>query len=167
MWDNTAYGGDIVNWIMTQDEDYFDMGMSNMLRVTTAYWKSQRKVGHLTKINDNGDVMQDIVDESYKVTDKPQYDTALIKNKTKDNLIFGEHIDWVWINQVWGGVKIGPNHPSFWGMNNPGGINPMYLGIDQNRMGPLKFQFKGDSTLYGCKLPVEGAVFNDRNTRSD
>jgi hypothetical protein len=51
-------------------------------------------------------------------------------------------------------------------MNNPGGINPMYLGIDQNQIGPLKFQFKGDSTLYGCKLPVEGAVFNDRNTRS-
>jgi hypothetical protein len=42
----------------------------------------------------------------------------------------------------------------------------MYLGIDRNTIGPLKFQFKGDNTLYGCKLPVEGAVFNDRNTRS-
>lgn len=166
MWDNTAYGGDIVNWIMSNDEDYFDLGMSNMLRVTTTYWKSQRKVGHLTKINDNGDVMQDIVDESYKVTDKPQYDTALIKNKTKDNLIFGEHIDWIWINEVWGGVKIGPNRPTFWGSNNPGGINPIYLGINQNQIKPLKFQFKGDSSLYGCKLPVEGSVFSDRNTRS-
>ena len=166
MWDNTAYGGDIVNWIMSQDEDYFDMGMSNMLRVTTVYWKSQRKVGHLTKINDNGDVFQDIVDESYKVTDKPEYNTSLIKNKTKDNLIFGEHIDWIWINEVWGGVKIGPNRPTFWGSNNPGGINPIYLGINQNQIKPLKFQFKGDSTLYGCKLPVEGAVFTDRNTRS-
>ena len=166
MWDNTAYGGDIVNWIMTQDEDYFDMGMSNMLRVTTAYWKSQRKVGHLTKIDDNGDVSQDIVDESYKVTDKPQYNTSLIKNKTKDNLIFGEHIDWIWINEVWGGVKIGPNRPTFWGSNNPGGINPIYLGVNQNNIKPLKFQFKGDSSLYGCKLPVEGSVFSDRNTRS-
>jgi len=166
MWDNTAYGGDIVNWIMTQDEDYFDMGMSNMLRVTTAYWKSQRKVGHLTKIDDNGDVFQDIVDEAYKVTDKPQYNTSLIKNKTKDNLIFGEHVDWIWINEVWGGVKIGPNRPTFWGSNNPGGINPIYLGVNQNNIKPLKFQFKGDSSLYGCKLPVEGSVFSDRNTRS-
>jgi hypothetical protein len=33
-------------------------------------------------------------------------------------------------------------------------------------MGPLKFQFKGDNTLYGCKLPVEGSVFSDRNTKS-
>ncbi len=166
MWDNTAYGGDVVNWIMSNDEDYFDLGMSNMLRVTTTYWKSQRKVGHLTKINDNGDVMQDIIDESYKITDKPQYNTTLIKNKTKDNLIFGEHIDWIWINEVWGGVKIGPNRPTFWGSNNPGGINPIYLGINQNQIKPLKFQFKGDSSLYGCKLPVEGSVFSDRNTRS-
>jgi hypothetical protein len=56
--------------------------------------------------------------------------------------------------------------PSFWGMNNPGGINPIYLGIMQNQIKPMKFQFKGDSTLYGCKLPVEGRVFTDRNTRS-
>ena len=167
MYDNFIYnGGDIVNWIMAENEDYAPMGAAFLLRVTTAYWKSQRKVGHLTKVMDNGEVLTDIITEDYTVTDKPVYDTTLVKNKTKDNLIFGEHIDWIWINQVWGGVKIGPNHPSFWGMNNPGGINPMYLGIDQNTIGPLKFQFKGDSTLYGCKLPVEGAVFNDRNTRS-
>ena len=167
MYDNFIYnGGDIINWIMAENEDYAPMGAAFLLRATTAYWKSQRKVGHLTKISEEGEVATDIISEDYKITDKPIYDTTLVKNKTKDNLIFGEHIDWIWINQVWGGVKIGPNHPSFWGMNNPGGINPMYLGIDQNRMGPLKFQFKGDSTLYGCKLPVEGAVFNDRNTRS-
>jgi len=167
MYDNFVFnGGDIINWIMAEGEDYAPMGAAFLLRVTTAYWKSQRKVGHLTKIGENGEVVTDIISEDYLVTDKPIYDTTLIKNKTKDTLIFGEHIDWIWINQVYGGVKIGPNHPSFWGMNNPGGVNPMYLGIDQNKMGPLKFQFKGDSTLYGCKLPVEGAVFNDRNTRS-
>jgi hypothetical protein len=167
MYDNFVFnGGDIINWIMAENEDYAPMGAAFLLRATTAYWKSQRKVGHLTKISEEGEVTTDIISEDYKVTDKPIYDTTLVKNKSKDNLIFGEHIDWIWINQVWGGVKIGPNHPSFWGMNNPGGINPMYLGIDQNKMGPLKFQFKGDNTLYGCKLPVEGAVFNDRNTRS-
>jgi len=51
-------------------------------------------------------------------------------------------------------------------MNNPGGFSPMYLGIEKNNLGALKFQFKGDTTLYGCKLPVEGAVFSDRNTKS-
>lgn len=167
MYDNFIYnGGDIINWIMGEGEDYSDMGMAFMLRTTTAYWKSQRKVGHLTKITENGEVITDIVDESYRVTDKPLYNNTLIKNKNKTTLIFGEHIDWIWINQTWGGVKIGPNHPSFWGMNNPGGVNPIYLGVDKNKIGPLRFQFKGDNTLYGAKLPVEGSVFSDRNARS-
>ena len=159
-------GDDIIYRILNESEDLMDFSNYSLLRVTTAYWKSQRKIGHLIKVTEEGRVIVDIVDEDYKITDKPLYNTALFKNKSKDNLIFGEHIEWIWINEVWGGVKIGPNHPSFWGMNNPGGINPMYLGIGQNKMGKLKFQFKGDNTLYGCKLPVEGAVFSDRNTRS-
>lgn len=159
-------GGDIVNWIMSEGEDYAPLGTAFLLRVTTAYWKSQLRVGHLTKITESGETITDIVGEDYKVTDKAVYNNLLIKNKTKDTLVFGEHIDWIWINQVWGGVKIGPNLPSYYGMNNANGVSPMYLGIDRNRIGPLKYQFKGDDTLYGCKLPVEGAVFNDRNTRS-
>jgi hypothetical protein len=166
MWDNTLRGGDIVNWILSDSEDWFDMGMTNLLRVTTVYWKSQRKVGHLTKIDDMGSVTTDIVDESYVITDKPVYNQDLFTSKTRQNLLFGEHIEWIYINEVWGGVKIGPNHPTYWGTNNPGGINPIYLGINRNNIGPLKFQFKGDDSLYGCKLPVEGSVFSDRNTRS-
>jgi hypothetical protein len=159
-------GGDIINQILAEGEDYFDQGTAYLLRCTTAYWKSQRKVGHLTKINEIGEVETEIVTEDYKITDKAIYDTRLFKNKTKENLVYGEHIDWIWINEVWGGVKIGPNIPSFWGMNNPGGFSPIYIGVEKNHVGPLKFQFKGDSSLYGCKLPVKGAVFTDRNTRS-
>jgi hypothetical protein len=159
-------GGDIVAQIIAEGEDYYDQGTAYLLRVSTVYWKSQKKIGHLTKITDLGEVTTEIVTEEYKVTDKPIYDNRLFKNKTKDTLVYGEHLDWIWINEVWGGVKIGPNIPSFWGMNNPGGFSPIYLGIEKNNLGPLKFQFKGDNTLYGCKLPVEGAVFSDRNTKS-
>jgi len=169
MWDNGGaayYGGDIINWILGQSEDYDDMGMAFLLRVTTTYWKGQRRVGYLTKIKESGEIVVDIVDEDYEVTDKPVYNTTFIKNKTAETLVFGEHIDWIWINQTQGVVKIGPNRPSWWGMRTAGGVNPMYLGIDQNRMGPLKFQFKGNKTMWGCKLPVEGAVFSDYNTRS-
>ena len=158
--------GDIINQILSEGEDYYDQGTAYLLRVSTVYWKSQRKVGHLTKVAENGEVVNEVVSEEYKITDKPIYDTRMFKNKTKDNLIYGEHIDWIWINEVWGGVKVGPNIPSFWGMNNPGGFSPIYIGVDKNKISPLKFQFKGDSTLYGCKLPVEGSVFSDRNTKS-
>lgn len=159
-------GGDIITQILSEGEDYYDQGTAYLVRCTTAYWKSQRKVGHLTKVSESGEVSNEIITEDYKITDKPIYDDRLFKNKTKDNLIFGEHIDWIWINEVWGGVKIGPNIPSYWGMNNPGGFSPIYIGVDRNKIGPLKFQFKGDQSLYGCKLPVEGAVFSDRNTKS-
>jgi hypothetical protein len=159
-------GADIIAQILAEGEDYYDQGTAYLLRVSTCYWKSQKKVGHLTKITDLGEVTNEIITEDYIVTDKPIYDNRLFKNKTKDTLVYGEHIDWIWINEVWGGVKIGPNIPSFWGMNNPGGFSPIYIGIDKNNMGALRFQFKGDNTLYGCKLPVEGAVFSDRNTKS-
>ena len=159
-------GSDIVTWILSENEDDHYFNRVNMFRVTTAYWKSQRKVGHLTKINEVGEVTTAIVTEEYKVTDKPVYNTQFIKNKTTHNLIFGEHIEWIWINQVWGGIKIGPNAPTMYGMTNVLGMNPIYLGINQNKIKPLKFQFKGEHTLYGCKLPVEGRIFNDRNTKS-
>jgi hypothetical protein len=158
--------GDIINQILSEGEDYYDQGTAFLLRVSTIYWKSQRKLGHLTSVAENGEVTNEIVSENYEVENKPIYDTRLFKNKSKDNIVFGDHIDWIWINEVWGGVKIGPNIPSFWGMNNPGGFSPIYIGVDKNKINPLKFQFKGDNTLYGCKLPVEGSVFSDRNTKS-
>jgi hypothetical protein len=163
---NVLDGSDIITQILAEGEDYYDQGTAYLLRVTTGYWKSQKKVGHLTKISETGEVLTEIISEEYHVSDKPIYDTRLYKNKTRDNLVYGEHIDWIWINEVWGGVKIGPNIPSFWGMNNPGGFTPIYIGVDKHKIGPLRFQFKGDQSLYGCKLPVEGSVFTDRNTRS-
>jgi hypothetical protein len=163
---NILDGADVISQILAEGEDYYDQGTAYLLRVTTGYWKSQKKIGHLVKITEEGEVSNDIISEDYVITDKPIYDTRVFKNKTKDNLLFGEHIDWIWINEVWGGVKIGPNVPSFWGMNNPGGFSPIYIGVNRNHIGPLKFQFKGDNSLYGCKLPVEGSVFSDRNTKS-
>jgi len=163
---NSMNTSDVVNEILSESEDMFDHETAFMLRVTTVYWKSQRRVGHLTKITSEGEIIQDIVDESYKITEKAIYNLSFSKNKTKETLAFGEHIDWIWINEVWGGVKIGPNAPSFWGQKNMSGLDPIYIGVNRPTVGRLKFQFKGDNTLYGCKLPVEGAVFSDRNTRS-
>jgi hypothetical protein len=80
-------GGDVISQILAEGEDYNVAGTSYLLRVTQAYWKSQRKVGHLTKITDSGEVINEIITEDYKITDKPIYDTRLFKNKTKDNLV--------------------------------------------------------------------------------
>lgn len=160
-----AENQDIISWLMNDNEDDVSYGNSRLIRTTTIYWKTQRKIGFLTKIDDDGAMVQKFVDETFPVTCKPLYDTYLFTNKSKDNLVYGEHIDWVWINEVWGGVKIGANRPTAW-MNEPQEINPIYLGINRSTPGRVPFQFKGDKTLYGCKLPVEGAVFTDRNIKS-
>lgn len=158
---------DIMDWIMRDNNSIDDVYQAGFLRVTTIYWKTQRKYGHLVKITENGDMIQDIVTEDYLVTDKPIYNTAVYKNKTKDNLLFGEHIDWIWLNEVWGGVKIGPNRPPEWnGTSTDNDLDPIYLGIKGGKPGRVPFQFKGDNSLYGCKLPVEGCIFSDRNTKS-
>jgi hypothetical protein len=161
-----ARGGDILSQILDENEDVSMWGEGNLMRVATIYWKTQRRVGHLTKIEDDGEVTQEIIDETFKKTKKAIYDTSIFKQKTKDNLLEGEHIDWIWINEVWGGVKIGPNLPAMWQSSMGDNVNPIYLGINRTKPGRLPFQFKGDTSLYGCKLPVEGRVFSDRNTRS-
>jgi len=161
-----ARGGDILTQILGQSEDLAYFGDGNLMRVSTIYWKTQRKIGHLTKIEADGEVTQEIVDETFKVTEKAVYDTSIFKNKTKDTLLQGEHIDWIWINEIWGGVKVGPNIPAMWRSSTSNEINPIYLGINRTKPGRLPFQFKGNNSLYGCKLPVEGRVFSDRNTRS-
>jgi len=152
-------GNDVVDWIMG-DGQFSSMGESQLFRVTKSYWKSQRKIGHLTKIDLDGEVTTSIIDESYQIVDKPIYNNVLFKNNTEDNLIFGEHVEWVWINQTWGGIKIGPNMPTWYG--NKEGITPIYIGINQNEIKPLKFQFKGNNSIYGCKIPVEGLSGQNR-----
>ena len=163
---DTARGGDILSQILSQSEDLEYWGDGNLMRVSTIYWKTQRKVGHLTKIEFDGEVTQEIIDESFIITEKPVYDTSIFKNKSKNTLLQGEHIDWIWINETWGGVKVGPNVPAMWQTSMDNNVNPIYLGINREKPGRLPFQFKGDNSLYGCKLPVEGRVFSDRNTRS-
>lgn len=163
---NAYDGSDIVARLTSQTEGAWDLGTNYYLRRTTMYWKSQRKIGKLTAIKENGEVVVDIVDEDYEVTSFPVYNNTLISNRNATTLVYGEHIDWIWINEVWGGIKIGPNLPSYWGMNAPDGVSPMYIGINSNVPGPVRYQFKGDNNLYGCKLPVEGCVFSEYNTKS-
>ena len=165
-WDDPARGGDILSEILNENEDVSMWGEGDLMRVSTIYWKTQRRIGHLTKIETDGEVTQEIVDETFKITKKAVYDTSIFKQKNKENLLEGEHIDWIWINETWGGVKIGPNLPAMWRSTMGDNINPIYIGINRTKPGRLPFQFKGNNTLYGCKLPVEGRVFSDRNTRS-
>jgi len=164
--ENVYNPDDIVQWIVGQSEHTGILQDDQMLRVTTAYWKTQRRVGYLTSIDEGGEVDVDIVDESYVVANDPIYFDKTTNKRSAETLIFGDHIEWIWINQVYGGVKIGPNRMMFRDIGDHDEFTPIYIGVESNEIAPLRFQFKGDNNLYGCKLPVEGKVFTERNTKS-
>lgn len=164
--ENVYSPDDVVAWIIGESEHTGILHDNQMLRMTTAYWKTQRKVGYLTSIDEGGNTFVEIVDEDYQVANNPVYHTKFKSQRTAETLVFGDHIEWIWINQTWGGVKIGPNRMMFQDTLEKDEFSPIYIGIDSNEIGPLRYQFKGDDSLYGCKLPVEGKVFTERNTKS-
>lgn len=163
--ENTYNADDVVSWIIGESEHTGILHDSQMTRVTKGYWKTQKKVGYLTSVQEDGSVLTDIVDESYVNKHSPVYNTKLKNERTSNTLVYGDHVDWFWINETYGFVKIGPNRTFYQG-NQKSNFDPIYLGVGQNKIGPLRFQFKGENVLYGSKLPVEGRVFSDRNTKS-
>lgn len=62
------------------------------IRVVRVEWKSLKKIGFLTYVDENGTQQEMMVDENYKI-DKE----------------LGESVEWFWINEYWEGTKIGSN----------------------------------------------------------
>lgn len=131
-------------------------GHPQMFRVMRLYWRSMMKIGWVTKINKDGSRDNpEWVDEHYKLTIEPVYDNSVVKTKTKDNLLYGEHIDWTWVPQWRHVMKIGANHKhSFW-MNEKNTFDSIYIDG-----GPVPFQFKGRSNPFDSLPPVEGCSFS-------
>ena len=130
--------------------------LQGLTQCTEAYWRSQKKVGFLImKDPRTGEVIEELVDETFivpdfveEVDDDPSYEDFVFYPQKKMNTI-----RWTWVNEVWGGIKI-----SALNSQTPGGL---YVDIK-----PIPFQFKGDTNPYEVKLPVCGAIFNNRNAKS-
>jgi len=91
-------------------------------------WKSKKLIGFLTYPDPFSGIEQyDIVDESYKV-DKEA----------------GESVEWMWVNEVWEGWRIGDDK---------------YIGIQ-----PITCQRNEMNNFSACKLPINGRKFSDTQT---
>lgn len=135
-------------------------GHPQMFRVMRLYWRSLRRIGWLTKINRDGSRVQpEWVDENYKVTVEPVYDKSVLKEETKDTLIYGEHIDWTWVPEWRHVIKISPNQKHTFWLSSPNAFESIYIDGD-----PVKFQFKGRSNPFDSLPPVEGCEFSYLNT---
>lgn len=167
-----SVGKDIVDYVIGQTADKALMHDTGLLRMATLFWKSQRKVGMLFEIMENGESRNPtIVDETFVTQINPVYNTKFQNVMNVDTLVFGQHVDWFWINEVWGVRKITGPHVTFSSMTAPSQddkdcADAIYLGIGQNKPGPLKYQFKSDLSRWGCKLPIEGGEFSTRNSKT-
>lgn len=138
-------------------------GHPQMFRVMRLYWRSMKRIGWLTKINRDGTIEEpDWVDENYKVTVEPEYDNSVVKEKSKENLLYGEHIDWTWTTEWRHVLKISPNQKHTFWMNSTNTMESIYIDG-----GPIPFQFKGMNDPFGGLPPVEGAVASYINTGSN
>ena len=70
--------------------NYYDQ--DGNIRVTKITWKSMRKIGKLSYIDDLGVRQETIVNENYKVDEDE-----------------GETIEYMWVSEYWEGTKIGEN----------------------------------------------------------
>ena len=137
------------------------LGQPKLFRVLRVYWKSQKKIGWLTRIDKDGIPQEGSwIDENYKVTEEPVYDFTINKDKTVENLVYGEHVEWTWVNEWRHGIKITQNKNSTHWSNYSGGFEPIYLDGE-----PVKFQFKGKNNPFESYPPVEGCEFKMKGVR--
>lgn len=130
-----------------------------MIRVSRIWWPSQRRVGLLTRINEDTGVPETHqIDEYYQITEKPVYNETLLKEKSARTLVKGEHVEWKWAIEWRHVTKIGENRPYYTVYSNAEYEN-IYIGGE-----PIKFQFKGDLNIWDARPPVIGCRFSNRNS---
>jgi hypothetical protein len=164
--DFNSRAGDVIDYIIGQTEDKMLMHNTGMLRRTTLFWKTQRKIGIVFEIKENNETDLYHVDENFVQQINPVYNTKFRDLRNAETLVYGQHVDWIWINEVWGAKKYSGSHATFTSINGDSSTDALYLGVGRKKPGPLPFQFKSDINKWGNKLPIEGRNFTDRNTIS-
>lgn len=170
--ENMRYGTNVRQTISSQaiDNLFTDSGtnpfnsyssmFSNMklIRVTNVWWCSQKKMGLLTSIDEDGNLFSKEVDENFIVTEKPVYDNSLLREKSAKTLVKGEHVEWSYINDWRHVIKIGRNVPANV-IESDNMYKNIYVGGDS-----IKFQFKSTGNHYDSKPPIQGRRLSDIST---
>lgn len=142
-----------------------DFDLNSEVLVTEAYWKSQRRMLKLTAVYD-GEQITKILDDTFVPTMKPEFND-------EGDLIGGEDVEYFYVPQTWGGVKI-----SFSGIGNMQNITDENEYLDKEIFGkkekaksdkddiekgqfyidikPNPYQFTDAFNPFKPKLPVVG-----------
>lgn len=133
----------------------------DIIQVTEAYWRSQRKIGKLNYISpDTGELEVMEVDETFN----PKAFGIKVVKETWEDSDEPNTLCWAWVTQIWKGIKLNVNYSDSQTSNddqNKFTQRAMYIDIK-----PAPFQFKGNYSPFHPKLSVIGQVFNNRNGES-
>jgi hypothetical protein len=154
--DNNGYiGTDYVNRLGLNATDTRSNKLREYINVYTVYWKSQRKLGKYSFINDYGEPDITYVDESFTIPRNAKKETVS-DGYTKNKVIYSWvdkkdttkqfSLEWIWVPEVWKGIRIGQD---------------IYCQI-----GPVKHAYQSLLNPYDVKLPIYGHVYNSRNAYS-
>lgn len=108
-------------------ERFFERDFNNLIEIHRVYWKSFKKVGIVRGIDPaTGNYYEDEVAHPFTPNDN-------------------ETVEWEWENEVWQGVRIGPEKSGY------------YVNIDR-----VPVQRNEINNGSACKLPINGVTYNNR-----
>lgn len=131
------------------DGQYFQQNTTDSILIQRIEWKSLKKIGFLTFIDENGDETVEMVSEDFKT---PKEATVSVVdmgyNKKFKNYVWEQEgisfsLRWTWVEEVWEGTKIGEK---------------VYV-----RLGPKKHQFRSIDDPYSTRLGYHGIVYSATN----
>lgn len=107
---------------------YDSRSRTSFLRVVTVCWKSMKRIGFMSWIDENGEEQEDMVDETRRLSEEEEE--------------AGYKIEWQWISEVWKGTKIGediyvdinPMDNQMRTMGNPSECKLPYVGSTYNNV---------------------------------
>lgn len=123
-------------------------GEDGTIRVLHVEWKSMKKIGFLSFYDEEGDYVEEMVDENFKLPE--EYNKSKnAKGKTVYEFMLGDmemELTWEWISEVWEGTKIGED---------------IYVGIQAKPN-----QRRNMDNPSRCKLGYIGYLYNAMNSES-
>jgi hypothetical protein len=151
-------GSEHVSWIPDFNKDVLNSNILSTLRdditirtdmaqVTEVYWKSPKRIGLLTYL-DNGIIKQDIVDDNILPEFIKYFGIKKVKTVTLEEAEKNPKVNtivYTYVPEVRWGVKINSSNTFL--------EEDLYLGGE-----PTEFQIRGISDIYDVQLPVGGII---------
>lgn len=146
----TEFEDSLNNWRnftkMNLTQRRYDDFQSDLVRVTNMYFIIPRRVGRLYYKGDGVEFSQ-LVSDDFKVTLKPYYSGK----KSVENLTYGEHVEWFFVNELWRSISIDVTHRPKNTNKLTEDENTIWVFLDKN---PI--QYSDPDFRFGIRMPIHG-----------